>query len=625
MTRQRLMTWCAVMFVVAGACAWTLHAQTPPAQAAAQTPQTQRPPVFRADANFVQVDAYPMKDGRIVTNLEQTDFEILEDGKPQKIEAFELVKVQPFTPDAERRDPNTQEEGNTLAADAKNRLFVIYLDALNVSISGAHAARKPLVQMLNRILAPNDLFGVMSPDMKPKDLVFGRKVMTTEDMLERYWPWGQRHSILRTPQEESMTTCTRDPESGRDFFVREGAAERKMIDVLVDRSREDRVLRHLEELVEYLGSVRETRTSLVVFTEGWLLYEPDRALEAPLAKVLESRGGVPTVGLGPGGRLMSSTTGLPGSTSGCVIEVQRLANLSNRTRFRQLVEQAKRANVVFYPVNPSGLEVFDYPINQELYAPDPSQSVLLQSITRIEDRANALMEAAENTGGLAVVNTNNLNAGLERVANQLSAYYVMGYYSTNSKFDGRYRQIQVKLKVPGVSVTARRGYRAPTEAEMSGRNAPKPEPTAADATKDENAAALGVLSRIRPGADLYGWGVQTSPTELTVFAEVSPQLAEAGKWMDGAEFQVTLTTAAGEAVGGGRGRLDKLSRGASARVALPSGAVGPWSAQLRLKSDTEMIETSIAIGRAPGAAATLLSEPLIYRAAPGMRAALHPA
>lgn len=598
--------------------AWTLSAQTP-------VPSRPQTPVFRADANFVQVDAYPMKDGRIVTNLEQTDFEIFEDGKPQKIEAFELVKVEPFTPDSERRDPNTQEEGNKLAADPKNRLFVVYLDALNVSVSGAFYARKPLVQMLNRVLAPNDLFGVMAPDMRPRDLVFGRKVMTTEDMLARYWPWGQRNSILLTPQEEAMRPCTMDPDTGRDFFVREGAAERKMIDVLVDRSREDRVLRHLEDLIQYLGGIRETRTSLVVFTEGWLLYEPNRALEAPLAKVLARSGGIPAVGIGPGGRLTQSSSAQAGSTAGCVTEVQRLANLSDRSRFRSLIEDAKRANVVFYPVNPNGLEVFDYPINQEIYASDPTQSVLLQSINRIQDRASTLLEAAENTGGLAVVNTNNLNAGLERVANQLSAYYVMGYYSTNSKFDGRYRKIDVKLKVPGVSVTARRGYRAPTEAEMAGRNAPKPVATVADAVADENAAALGVLARIRPSADLYGWGVQTSASEVTVLAEVAPQLAEASKWMDGGEFQVVLTTPSGEMVGSGRGRLDKMSRGASARVPLPTGAVGPWNAQVRVRNESEMIEASVAIARAvPPSATTLLSGPLPYRAAPGLRAALHP-
>ena len=604
----------AVFIIMIVLAAGLLARQTP------SSPQ-QRPPVFRSDANLVQVDAYPMKDGRILTNLEKSDFEIFEDGKPQKVETFDLVKVEPFTPDAEKRDPNTQEEGNELAADPKNRVFVIYLDTPHVSIEGAHATRLPLVQALNRIMAPNDLFSVATPDVRPRDLVFGRKVMTTEDMLARNWPWGMRETIKRTPEENALEACTYNPADGKRIYVREGVASRPMIDVLVDRHREDRVLTHLEQLIDYLGAIRETRKSLVVFTEGWLLYQPDDALMGPLRNMSDT----PNIAIGQGGKLRIGSSDQYGTRAGCTMEVQRLAQLEDRSRFRQLVERAKRANVVFYPINPKGLVVFDYSISQELYAADPSQSVLVQDRDRITARADAMIDAANNTGGLAVVNTNNLSAGLDRIANQLSAYYVLGYYSTNSKFDGKYRQIEVKLKVPGVSVTARKGYRALTDAEMAGRSAPKPVPTAATAAADELVEALGSLARIRASAELYGWGVQTSPSEVTVFGEVAPQLAEAGKWAEGGEFQVVLTTPTGEMVANGRGRLDRVSRGASARVALPAGATGPWNAQLRVRNGADMIETSVAIARsAPPSVATLLSGALVYRATPGMNSALHP-
>ncbi|MBP6715610.1 MAG: hypothetical protein KA205_02005, partial [Acidobacteria bacterium] len=300
MTRGRA----ALLVMLAGtAAAWVVHAQTP-------TPQ-QRPPVFRSDANFVQVDAYPVKDGRIVTNLEKADFEILEDGKPQAIEAFELIKVEPFTPDAERRDPNTQEEGNALVADARNRAFVVYLDVPHVSVEGAHATRKPLVQMLDRIMAPNDLFGVMTPDMRPRDLVFGRKVMTAEDMLTRHWPWGERDAP-RTAAEDALDACTIDSRRREQNLVEEGAAVRRMIDVLIDRQREDRVLTNLENLIEYLSGLRETRMSLVIFTEGWMLYEPDEALVNGLG---EKAGDLPAVGIA-GGRLRLDSGAEMGTRAG---------------------------------------------------------------------------------------------------------------------------------------------------------------------------------------------------------------------------------------------------------------------------------------------------------------------
>jgi VWFA-related protein len=594
----------------------------PARQKPAPAPSLQQPPVFRTGAAFVRVDVYPSKDGRIVRGLAKDDFQVFEDGKPQKIETFELVKVEPFTPDAEKRDPNTQEEGNELAADPKNRVFVLYLDTPHVSVEGAHATRAPLVQMLNRMMSPNDLFGVVTPDMRPRDLVFGRKVMTTEDMLGRNWPWGMRGTIRRTPEEDALNFCTIDPRTNKEILIQtEGAAVRPMIDELIDRLREDKVLTHLENLVDYLGGIRETRTSLIVFTEGWLLFQENQAIAASLSKMADT----PNMALDPKGRLRMGSGAQYGSKASCVTEVQRLAGLQDQTRFRQLLEKAKRANVVFYPVNPAGLSTFDFQINQEVYT-NNTGSVLAQDQQRLRDRSGSMIDAANHTGGLAVVNTNDLNAGLERIANQLSAYYVLGYYSSNSKLDGKYRQIDVKLKVPGLSVTARKGYRAPTEAEMAARNAPKPVVApAVEAAASELADALGNLSRIRPNADLYGWGAQTATSEITVFAEVSAPLAEAGKWMDGGTLQVVLTTPAGDLVASGRGRLDRISRGASARIAVPAGAIGPWNAQLRLQNGGDLIETSVAIARTPPPSPkTLLSAALPYRAAPGMQSALHP-
>src|SRR5947209_18417299 len=72
-------------------------------------------PTFRGAANLVLVDAYPQRDGQIVEGLTLEDFDILEDGKPQKVEAFEFVRVEPALSDDARRDPNSGKEGNALA------------------------------------------------------------------------------------------------------------------------------------------------------------------------------------------------------------------------------------------------------------------------------------------------------------------------------------------------------------------------------------------------------------------------------------------------------------------------------------------------------------------------------
>src|SRR5688572_31500130 len=139
------------------------------AQTAQQQPQR---PVFRSGAIFVNVDAYPRKDGKVVENLTKADFEIFEDGKPQTVEVFEFVRVAPNTPDEERRDPRSIEESNREAADPHDRVFVVYLDTYSVTIFGSHYARQPIIEFLSRTIGPKDLFGVMTPDIPASAITF---------------------------------------------------------------------------------------------------------------------------------------------------------------------------------------------------------------------------------------------------------------------------------------------------------------------------------------------------------------------------------------------------------------------------------------------------------------------
>ena len=121
-----------------------------------------------------------------------------------------------------------------------------------------------------------------------------------------------------------------------------------------------------------------------------------------------------------------------------------------------MLDLVNRANASFYPVNPRGLEVFDSPIN----APLPLDA----DRARIRARTEMLQTLAENTDGIAVVNTNDLSGAMKRIVDDLSNYYLLGYYSTG-KLDGKFHSITVRVKRPGVRVRARRGYLASTPAD----------------------------------------------------------------------------------------------------------------------------------------------------------------
>ena len=111
----------------------------------------------------------------------------------------------------------------------------------------------------------------------------------------------------------------------------------------------------------------------------------------------------------------------------------------------------------------------------------------------LRQRHETLKTAALDTDGIAVMDSNDINAGLQRVVSDLSSYYLLGYSSTNAKADGRYRTIRVRVKRPGIDVRARKGYQAPTAEEVAKRAAL----SAPASEADPEAAALA----LRPSSD----------------------------------------------------------------------------------------------------------------------------
>src|SRR5262245_59452325 len=112
MTRRRrpvLGRVCLALAVVLAADA--LLGQNAPPGSSSQAP------VFRGGVNYVLVDVYPRRNGTIVEGLTAADFRLLEDGKPQTIDALEFIRVETRQPDSAYRDPNTLAEMNEAAAD----------------------------------------------------------------------------------------------------------------------------------------------------------------------------------------------------------------------------------------------------------------------------------------------------------------------------------------------------------------------------------------------------------------------------------------------------------------------------------------------------------------------------
>jgi VWFA-related protein len=291
---------------------------------AAQAPAPSRQAPFQTGVTFVNVDAYPRQNGRLVEGLQAEDFAVFEDGKPQKLTAFQFVAAPPNAADTERVDPKTVADSAAQAADPHNRVFVVYLDMYHTTYTDAHASHAPLLEFLRRTMGPSDLFGVVSPEgPRPVlQLVFGRRIDTLVAELAKYGDWGladqEQMPQGRLPIEERLQTCftPKDPDLGKK---------------LVALQREDTFMAGLEALTVYLRDVRDERKNVLFISGGWRPEPPDAAL----LKDIDLMSTRPAVGTGPTGQLGVGVP-LPGTVdhSWCNQQIGRLASIDFRLRFR---------------------------------------------------------------------------------------------------------------------------------------------------------------------------------------------------------------------------------------------------------------------------------------------------
>ena len=226
----------------------------------------------------------------------------------------------------------------------------------------------------------------------------------------------------------------------------------------------------------------------------------------------------------------------------------------------------------------------------------------------LRGRIDSLRTLAEATDGLAIVNSNNLAGGLKRVVDDLSSYYLLGYYSTG-KLDGKFHSISVKVKRPGVRVRARRGYlardagaSAASLARATTAKAPAIEPAAAAAARAVDAAIAPLAGytrdvplRLQLAA---GWKPgDTASAALWVVGELGSPATIGESWNDGFDATVTLTTAADATVGSGRITVPRGTR--TFRVAVtPSQPLAPGDYVLRVRRAGGRRVDSIARDRA---------------------------
>ena len=131
---------------------------------------------------------------------------------------------------------------------------------------------------------------------------------------------------------------------------------------------------------------------------------------------------------------------------------------------RQAIAEATRSNTSIYAVDPRGLDspiadagIYELQDDLSLGFDNPYNRLMLSQYS--------LRTLSDETNGFAAINSNDFDRMFERIVAENSTYYLLGYYPTNTERDGRYREIEVRLKNPTLRVRARKGYVAPRTGE----------------------------------------------------------------------------------------------------------------------------------------------------------------
>ena len=415
--------------------------QPPPATPPPQDPQR---PTFKAGINFVRVDVIVSdKNGNPVLDLKPEEFSVSEDGKAQKIEQFDVIKIDPLDQvEGPTNGPiRSQQDEQREAARPEVRLFVILLDDYHVRRGNDMAVRKPLIDFIQNQLAPADMVAIMYPMTPVNDISFTRNRTSLIGAIEKFE--GRKFNYqARNEYEEQYT-----------FYPA----------ATVERIRNQITMGALEAAAIRMGGLREGRKSIIFVSEGLTESLPPQ-MNDPVAAL-------------PG---MNNPN--RGNSQARTDEREDWARKTDMlTELRRVFQTVNGQNTSIYSVDPRGLAVFEYGINEGVGLQQDSQG--------LQASLDTLYTLSNNTDGRAIVNRNDLAAGMKQIMRDSSGYYLLGYTSATTPTDGRFHEIKVNVSRRGVQVRARKGYWALTKEDVARVTAPPKPPPPAAVTKALTALA----------------------------------------------------------------------------------------------------------------------------------------
>jgi VWFA-related protein len=378
--------------------------------------QEQTDYVFHSESDLVLVNVTVRdKNGKFVEGLKASNFTILEDNKPQKIVSFDVENVDavPEVDVAQAKplagaasEPSSAPAPATdLASQFKDRrLIVLFFDLSAMEPDEIDHAVTSAEHYLDAQMLPADLVSIISLG---SSLLVNQDFTSDRALLKKQL--DEFSSGSGQGFEEGTTGTTEGtPDSGQPFTAD---------DTEYNIFNTDRRLEALRSVAEKLAYVQQKK-SLIYFSSGM-----DRT------------------------------------------------GIENQSELRAAVNAAVRSNLAIYTMDMRGL--------QALVAGGEAQNASLRGVSAYSGQATlnalnsnfttqeTLVTLASDTGGRAFLDSNDFSKIFKGVQQDTSTYYLLGYHSTNTARNGRYRHIIVKNNLSGVKIDYRRGYYAPADYQHS--------------------------------------------------------------------------------------------------------------------------------------------------------------
>ncbi len=372
-------------------------------------PDTQASYTLKVESDLVltNIVVRDKKTGEVVRGLTANDFQIQENGKPQKIISFDFQSVDQAAPLNEATV--TGKSGNTImgsmnrsatSTELRNhRLIVMFFDITSMQPEDLERAQDAARNYINRQMQPADLVAVVSLD---SSLSLDRDFTANKQLLLNA---VNAYSGTQGAGFESGATSTTNQVEDTTSFT---ADEQEYNDVNTDRE-----LFAFADIAHSLAYINEKK-SLLYFSGG----------------------------------------------------IQR-DGIENQASLHAAINAAVRANLSIYSVDARGLEAIsplgDASTGSLRGTGAYNGSALQNNLDSNFNTQEVLATLSSDTGGKAFLDSNDFSPAFQRIQQDTSAYYVIGFRSTDTQRDGRYRRLTIKINRPNVKLEYRPGYYAPAD------------------------------------------------------------------------------------------------------------------------------------------------------------------